>query len=230
MVEQLRAGIRYLDLRVSSKPGTGDLHFLHALYGDKIEDSLAEINEFLNQHSKEIVLLDFNHFYMVSEKEHEQLVGKIGEIFGGKLCAFCDPAEVTLQNLWDQGKQVLVFYHSQIVHRYPQLWPGEAIPSPWGNTVSQPTLLQFLEKNFQRGRQANQFYVAQGVLTPDTKYVIEHLRSSLKSQLATKVAPPFVDWIKTKDAGISGINICIMDYVEMVEYVDAVIQLNYNTR
>ena len=85
-------GIRYFDLRVC-RTTDKNLHskspftFTHGLLGDLVRDGLEEINEFLNQHSKEIILLDFNHFYDFNDQcGHDQLIHLIHEIFGKKIC------------------------------------------------------------------------------------------------------------------------------------------------
>ena len=188
-------------------------------------EGMAEINEYLNQHPKEVVLLDLNHFYSVSDAAHARLRQQLQAMFDRKLCPQGDPATVTLQNLWDCGQQVLLFYHDDDARNQQQFWPGSAIPSPWGNTTSRQTLLDFLQKNFRLGHQTS-FYVNQGVLTPDAAYVVEHFPYSLKSELARKIALPFIDWIRGKSIGNNGINVCILDFVEMEGYIEAVIDLN----
>lgn len=97
--EQLEAGIRYFDLRVSSKPGDADqeIYFIHGLFGIKVWDGLMEIDSFLTQHPQEIVFLDFNHFYAMDEAHHKRLVLRIQEAFGNKLCSACSVESMTLR-------------------------------------------------------------------------------------------------------------------------------------
>lgn len=106
--EQLEAGIRYFDLRVSSKPGDADqeIYFIHGLFGIKVWDGLMEIDSFLSQHPQEIVFLDFNHFYAMEEAHHKCLVTRIQEAFGSKLCPACNVEGMTLQSLWQKKHQV----------------------------------------------------------------------------------------------------------------------------
>lgn len=106
--EQLDAGIRYFDLRVSSKPGDADqeIYFIHGLFGIKVWDGLMEIDSFLTQHPREIVFLDFNHFYAMDEAHHKHLVHRIQEAFGNKLCLACNVESLTLQILWEKRYQV----------------------------------------------------------------------------------------------------------------------------
>lgn len=106
--EQLEAGIRYFDLRVSSKPGDTDqeIYFIHGLFGIKVWDGLMEIDAFLTQHPQEIIFLDFNHFYAMDEAHHKCLVLRIQEAFGNKLCPACSVESMTLRSLWEKKYQV----------------------------------------------------------------------------------------------------------------------------
>jgi hypothetical protein len=106
--EQLEAGIRYFDLRVSSKPGDADqeIYFIHGLFGIKVWDGLMEIDAFLTQHPQEIVFLDFNHFYAMDEAHHKCLILQIQEAFGNKLCPTCSVESMTLRTLWEKKCQV----------------------------------------------------------------------------------------------------------------------------
>ena len=110
-------GIRYFDLRVCR---TKDKHlhsrspftFTHGLLGHLARDGLEEINEFLGKHPKEIVLLDFNHFYDFNEHcGHDQLIHLIHEVFGKKLCTTARTIqECTLDYLWNHQQQVILLY------------------------------------------------------------------------------------------------------------------------
>jgi GGDEF domain-containing protein len=110
-------GIRYFDLRVcrtidknlcSKSPFT----FTHGLLGNLVRDCLEEINEFLNKHTKEIILLDFNHFYDFNNQYgHDQLIHLIHEIFGKKLCTRARTInECTFNYLWNNKEQVILLY------------------------------------------------------------------------------------------------------------------------
>ena len=224
--EQLHAGIRYFDLRVSSKKETEDLYFVHGIYGGKIEDSMREINSFLDQHQREIVLLDFNHFYRVTEGQHTQFLSLLLDIFGSKVCPFVDVESTTLDMMWENNLQVIIFYHDDIIKEHLQFWPGDLIPSPWADKTEVSKLMKFLEKNYKEGRPTDKFYITQGICTPDSYYVIAHFATDLKNAMAKKVAPPYVSWLKTRQAGYQGVNICILDFVEMSDYIPSVLELN----
>ena len=71
---QLRAGIRYFDIRVSGRPDSSELFVVHGLYGPTVESCLDNLATFLDEHCCEIVLLDFNHFYDMDSAAHDRLI------------------------------------------------------------------------------------------------------------------------------------------------------------
>ena len=114
LTNQLNHGIRYFDFRVSTKPGTDSLHFLHALFGATVESGLREIDEFLSEHPREIILMDFNHFYDMDEESHKRLLHLIEKLFKRKLCMFIGVENATLNMLWENNLQVIVFYQDKV--------------------------------------------------------------------------------------------------------------------
>ena len=119
-LEQLQMGIRYFDLRVCRT--TNDNHakdspftFTHGFLGDLVRPRMEEIKRYLDQHPKEIVLLDFNHFYDFNDQcGHDQLIHLIHEVFGSKLCTTARIIhDCTLNYLWNQKQQVILLYDHQ---------------------------------------------------------------------------------------------------------------------
>lgn len=60
----------------------------------KVREGLEQISSFLSAHAREVVFLDFNHFYGVQNLHHEKLVGMLREVFGEKLCPVVFAQEV----------------------------------------------------------------------------------------------------------------------------------------
>lgn len=56
VLTQLNSGIRYFDLRIATKVGTDDIHFVHGLYADDVRGPLGEIQSFLETHPREVGL------------------------------------------------------------------------------------------------------------------------------------------------------------------------------
>ena len=226
---QLQAGIRYMDLRISSKKNSEEYFCVHGLYGSKIENILQDVNNFLEAHPKEIVLLDFNHFYEMTEFNHKQLMSQILEVLGYKMCPFLDAGSISLNTMWENNLQIIVFYHHLSAQSNMQFWSGDMVPSPWPNTMKPTTLIKYLDECYSTVRpKCKSFFVYQGILTPTANFIISHLNKSLRTLLASIVCKPYTQWIQSKKAGKNGINICIMDFVEWAGYIDQVLKLNQN--
>ncbi|KAM8976076.1 PI-PLC X domain-containing protein 2 [Pelodytes ibericus] len=227
--EQLESGIRYFDLRVSSKPEEAgrEIYFIHGLYGIKVWDGLTEINQFLTNHQKEVVLLDFNHFYAMEHGHHMYLVNMLQEAFGNKLCIAECVENITLKHLWGKKYQVLVFYHYNIWNEYLFLWPGNKMPAPWANTTNVHKLIQFLETTLGERSKRGTFHVSQAILTPRAKTIVRGLKSGLKNALVHRNLPMILNWVKMQKPGALGVNIITSDFVELVDFAETVIGLNY---
>ncbi|MBN3276125.1 PLCX3 protein, partial [Polyodon spathula] len=226
--EQLEAGIRYFDLRVSSKPNERghEIYFIHGLFGHKVRDGLMEINSFLSAHSKEVIFLDFNHHYAMGDAHHSYLLSMLQEVFGRKLCRRDCEEEVTLEYLWQKKYQVIVFYHHSSAENCPLLWPGTKIPAPWANTTDACKLIQFLETTLGERARYGTFHVSQAILTPRVKTIVRGLIKGLRSYLVERNLPTIMTWVKAQKPGVNGVNIITSDFVELVDFATTVIKLN----
>uniref|UniRef100_A0A8D0G373 Phosphatidylinositol specific phospholipase C X domain containing 2 n=1 Tax=Sphenodon punctatus TaxID=8508 RepID=A0A8D0G373_SPHPU len=226
--EQLEGGIRYFDLRVSSKPGEvgNEIYFIHGLFGITVWDGLMEINNFLIHHPQEVIFLDFNHFYAMDHNHHEYLISRIQEAFGSKLCTKECVENMTLQYLWEKEQQVLIFYHYPLFEEYPFLWAGSKMPAPWANTTNVNKLLQFLETTLGERAKHGTFHVSQAILTPRVKTIARHLIRGLKNTLVHRNLPMILKWVKSQKPGTMGVNIITSDFVELVDFAATVIALN----
>ncbi|PWA15800.1 hypothetical protein CCH79_00008912 [Gambusia affinis] len=227
---QLEAGIRFFDLRISTKPRDPDneLYFAHGLFSATVREGLEQISSFLSAHAKEVVFLDFNHFYGVQNLHHEKLVAMLKEVFGEKLCPVVFAQEVTLKYLWEKEYQVLVFYHHPMALEVPFLWPGQMMPAPWANTTDPEKLVQFLQASVTDRRRKGTFFVSQVVLTPKASTVMKGVASGLRETITERALPGMMQWIRSQRPGENGINIITADFVELGEFISAVISLNYH--
>ncbi|XP_037549808.1 PI-PLC X domain-containing protein 2 [Nematolebias whitei] len=226
--EQLDAGIRYFDLRVSSKPGEpgNEIYFIHGLFGHKVRDGLLEINSFLCRHKKEVVFLDFNHYYAMETEHHVYLISMLQEVFGSKLCSNCKVENVTLDFLWEKKYQVIVFYHHPSAQGIPVMWPGYKIPAPWANTTDPNKLIQFLETTMKERVTQGSFHVTQAILTPRANTVAKGLVWGLRNYLVERNLPAIMSWVETQRPGKGGVNIITSDFVELTDFANIVIKLN----
>ncbi|XP_078575198.1 PI-PLC X domain-containing protein 3-like [Branchiostoma floridae x Branchiostoma japonicum] len=228
---QLNVGVRYFDLRVAWRESDNSLYFVHGLYGSKVETAMQEIADWLNTHTKEVVMLDFNHFYNIDDSHHKKLSAILEEKFDSKLCPktiVSQAVDVTLTMLWEHRHQVIVFYNNnEIADHHNYLWSDwEYLHSHSPNTYEVAKLIAWLEN--EGVCDESKFHVSQAILTPDAITIVGNLGHSLKTVLATPAMPEILKWLKRKisGSGSNGVNIVIADFVDL-EFLLAVIKLNY---
>lgn len=115
--QQLRAGIRYFDLRISMHAKDRRFYFVHGLYGEPIENPLTEIRQFVTEHPDEFVVLDCQHFYAFDgEADYDRLANELRSMFGVRLFGPGDGrlAALTLALAQKTGKQVRELAHECI--------------------------------------------------------------------------------------------------------------------
>lgn len=215
ITDQLNHGVRYFDMRNAYLKSDDDIFFVHGVYGHKIDDLLRALNDFLNKHPKEIILVDFNHFYDFTDEIHERFMKSILSVFDGKLFYPTDSkgANTTVAEIWKHKKQVIVQYSDDNCKRYKEFWPDGSIYSPWANTSSVTKLLTFLDNRFDSIK-PNSFNVFQAILSPQTSTIAGHLFSSLEKCLAKKCDVAVSSWLaKIYTSKQRGVNIIICDFI-----------------
>ncbi|XP_051882260.1 PI-PLC X domain-containing protein 1-like [Pristis pectinata] len=227
VTQQLEEGIRFFDLRIAYRPNdtTEHLYFVHGIYTTiTVQDAFKEFGAWLETHPKEVVILACTYFEGMNEQQHHQLIQKIENIFGSKLCLKTSAERVTLRKLWEMGCQVIMSYDNNIAEENPKLWPR--IPYWWADTYNPESLVHYLETQKQQGR-PDGFFVAGMNLTEDWWYIVTHLHSSLK-KLTFPNYPYLIDWIKkqTPGPGKPCINIIAGDFIGAGYLIPAVLDLN----
>lgn len=99
---------------MATKPNDSKFYTVHALYGDPVMKELVNIKEFLVSHSKEIVVMDFQHFYNFSETDHNRLLLVLKSLFDTMICPYSCPVEklnlnVMRTNCWQVIKWISIF-------------------------------------------------------------------------------------------------------------------------
>ncbi|XP_025835907.1 PI-PLC X domain-containing protein 3 [Agrilus planipennis] len=219
VMEQLIYGIRYFDLRTATKDGSNDFYFVHGLYAGDAETELRTINQFLNEHPNEVVILDFQHFFEMNATDHERLMKLLSKVFEKKLVPYSSVMEHLSLNYLNQAKyQVIIIYRSnEARYNHPDLWPSANFPTPWPNTLSPETLIDKLNEGLVT-RNPTYGYVSQVILTPTVWFVCRYLLGNLKSKCVLPLDKYKFNWINLQKPGPSGVNIIISDFVELQEY------------
>nr|VZI01349.1 unnamed protein product [Spirometra erinaceieuropaei] len=218
---QLLGGIRYFDLRITTRPASNkpltqvsDKFFLtHAQYAKSVVAEFLEIRSFLQNHSREVVIIDCHHFYGLSD----QLIGEfeqvIEEIFGDMLIP-SQSVVPSLAEIWERKQQVLVIIQRWTFPRSHRLWSGWRILQPWPKTADPQKLAEFLASSPDKdARGEDRFYVHQGILNTNARHFLSNLGTGLK-QLSKKANTVVDKWLTypPKVPGPNGVNIVITDF------------------
>ncbi|XP_024135100.1 PI-PLC X domain-containing protein 1 [Oryzias melastigma] len=223
--QQLDCGVRYCDLRIAHRPNDSstDLYFYHGVYTTlTVETVLMEINEWLDAHPKEVVILSFSHFLGLSQELHMLLITTIRNVFSAKLCPKVE--DLTLRKLWTLGYQVIVSYEHNIVSSHSDLWPH--IPYWWANKCKAEALIEEFERRKPHGRPGG-FFVTGINLTEDLKYICTHPTESLKD-LVLSTYPTLLSWVREQTPGfrVGSLNIIAGDFITESHFVPTVVSLN----
>ena len=122
---------------------------------------MEQIRRFLSINKDELLILDFNHFYDMTDDLYQSLENVIRSRLGPHLCSPLSNealSSTTLDDFKEMDCRVIISYSSN--NRPDFAWSG-IIKSPWANKQNAEDLFQFLDKNLEAGRPQNMFYVSQ---------------------------------------------------------------------
>lgn len=78
ILQQLNAGVRYFDLRITLNPqdpklAFSNLYLTHSVLGESLVNVFQQIAQFVSKNHNELIILDFNHWYYPNTFKKEQL-------------------------------------------------------------------------------------------------------------------------------------------------------------
>jgi len=123
VLQQLKGGVRFLDLRVQAM-GRNSFAIVHSMVSVSLNGILDDVVTFCNDpaSSREIILLSITKKYKM-EGHEDELADLIKTKLGSLLIDRADPSTVTLNSLWTGAGRVIVFYpDAETVKKYPYLW------------------------------------------------------------------------------------------------------------
>lgn len=216
---QLMGGIRYFDLRLSNR--NGKIWTSHSLYSVPVDKVLDDVKKFITSNPREIIILDFNHFYQFDQEIHDQMAKLLFERFGNKMAEPSLECSVTVGRLWQDNKQLLTFYSNKTTcEKYPKfLWEDKYLYSPYYGETNMKDIIADLDK-YLGEMKGDTFSYLHGQLTPDFDMIKDGLTpfngkpSSLMS-LAEETNPKFIEWIKKQTN--PKLNIIASDWVFTME-------------
>jgi hypothetical protein len=205
MLEQLQAGVRYLDLRIARHAGSGRYYTCHGVYCADMSAAMKEIGTFLTNHPKEIVVLDFNHLYEM-DGHHAEFLRMVFDALGDKAASPRTTSAVSrVSEYWSRNKQAIVIYHasSDAWKDAPfanRVYHGGYVHSPWpeaNDTDELRAKLGSYVDSRHDDENRNRLFVLQGMLTPD----VELIKSGLMRgdgpstrEYARLASPAVLDW------------------------------------
>lgn len=236
--DQLNAGARYLDCRLTHYPGNSkDLFwFAHASFtsSTKLQVLLDTVKDFLDRTSHEIVILDFSHFLPDTNEEHKK---QVLSFFMPRLSllapyiAGSNFAERTIQELVDKKTRLVLLSDENFLNTLPQQYFGRTINlyAAWVNTPQIDVLETSLNEKVNEKQDYEQMYkkdlhLTQAILSQNLKKAYLPLWN-----LANKVAS-WMPIIYQKQDWLRKINVIFTDYVGNNGIVELAIHANANIR
>ncbi|GMH91524.1 hypothetical protein TL16_g12081 [Triparma laevis f. inornata] len=147
LLEQLNAGVRYLDLRVCISHLDDEIRTEHAVYGERIMVMLEHLRTFLENNPEEIVVLFCHKFRAGMDKleDHDRFLklvkdvfgeGKAGDIFVKENEFGCSYSELI------RKKRRLAFLYGdeEVVRTRGQNWLLSPASCQWDRWYDQPTV------------------------------------------------------------------------------------------
>lgn len=222
------------------------------MYSINVDKLISETKDFLNKHSKEIVILDFNHLYQKdNQNDNTQFIKKLTKAFDNKMAPNSMSSNNTVKEFWSSNCQIITLYkNADSVNNCPKIWSQDNISSPWPNINSLDKIYKlksFLLEKLSR-RPDNKFFVLQGILTPDGSMIVEDIAKDIASNIslfikliassntdptsiedvAKEVTPQVVECLtEWKDKNM---NIVIVDWFNCANFVATIRQINIDRR
>ena len=227
--EQLERGVRYFDIRVNDKGG--DLVIFHSIVnGVSYESVLKDIDEFMDAHPSEFLVLDFSHFKNDSEEKVFDLFDEMVSAervvndtnipdtefldnltlkdARGKLIVFINPEKTDYSDrdyfFYKNGDKVggdADTIYASLVSPYKKFWNGKS-----AEKFTEDILYRYINtfKDIDRG-----FFVLQCQLTDTTLVFGPRYREGKLIDLAND----FVEGLYDDEENLPYINIVMRDFV-----------------
>ncbi|XP_052246812.1 PI-PLC X domain-containing protein 2-like [Dreissena polymorpha] len=232
LTQQLDLGVRYFDMRVTARKG--DKEDLNVFFrnGPNIIRALKEIRRWMDLHPKEIILLDFRVVHKMSSAQHRYLIANMAEdIFRNRMLEYTGVVSgITLRNMWAIDSQIIVFYPTECIFEHICIWPNEHIGYVHPCAQTTRDMVSCLNTRYEHGRPPHLFYCWDGVMTITNDYLANNLDGTLKDKLSKPATKAIVNWVRNKDIRHGEMNVVVADFVEMFDFCDEVIRLNYEVR
>ncbi|CAI2357828.1 unnamed protein product [Caenorhabditis sp. 36 PRJEB53466] len=242
--KQLLAGVRFFDLRIelaidgssNSSPDGSTMDdsrkscfIVHGLYGTDWLNMANEIVKFLASHQTEVVILNVNHMYRMTEYDFRRFflhplasaAGRAGLV----LCpTYVDLRAISLEELVEKGFRIILVGPTE-GDVDGCSFRSAAIQNRWPNKNNVVDLLTFMQAQIHAPVSPG-FRVMQGVLTPTLRDIFVNWRQSLKRCYSIPCREAVKEWVRHLDKEErENLNILISDQID-VDFCRMVFSLN----
>ena len=238
MISQLRDGVRYLDIKLcrdkSASFKEAMIKSCNNFFNEPIVESLKEVLQFITESKKELVILDFSHFFGMSNGDHDYLAKLIVTTFKNKLVSnrIFDPTS-SLNEIWKTAQRIIVIYNNdRIVSKSKEIFWPKSNSITYARPLVQSTHELFIKLSSQLSSRKETdagFYALQAVLSPNDEMIAKGIigRPSSALELGHSYNPEITNWISTSALPRSKINIIILDnYSSNEKVMRAILQQN----
>ena len=126
------------------------------MLGTRITELLVQMKQFLVDNKSEIIILDFQHLYLLDQSDHKQLIKFLLIQFKNMLCLWQQEiSKINIVSLDASGARLILIYpaiyhpsNSELRNSWldpvslSYLWPRTLCPTPWPDTASTGKLRQ----------------------------------------------------------------------------------------
>lgn len=229
--DQLVAGSRYLDLRVTKNDDI--IYGEHGLYTRQLKKYLKEIRLFMEEQPFEVIVLHFQSCDYLDRADKRHLVTMLFQIFGAKMaCKAEGGALPTLKWMWSMKKQLLILFPDKDIeliknHIFGGLvWSDELVEVTTPKKQTVPQLVDYLEESVRTrpaARDPSKLFVCKAVLSPDMSTVFGKFQyRCMRDLVSCEITSAVNSWLKGK----TGLNVVAVDFVGVGDTVGKILELN----
>lgn len=181
---QLMEGNRYIDLRFA-KDQLGRIRIVHTVFGNEAINILNQIGRFLDEHPREVVIVDVQNINNLNWQDQIGLYNMIYQTMGKHLAPRADfSMGSTLSDFQTKEKNAILLYaNKDFADLQPLYWyrDDSTIRNPWYNTNNYDYLMSNIDEALKKlPKERSYAYVSQMVLTVNSSQVGDIILNLLK--------------------------------------------------
>lgn len=235
--EQLKGGIRFLDLRIAQYQG--DFYIHHGVLGPRLSTVFQQVYNFMSSVEWELVVISASHMENMDDSSHAQFMQLIEQSLGPFLYKNVGSSTFLATKLLDilqAGPKIIFIYDDSYLASNPSanFWSSDFIYDNYSNTNVIETLVSDQgSKLEQHSGSASKLFELQWILTPQTSDILSAF--PLKLNPATSYAPTLHSMSQSANMRLESfisthkeyqINIIIADFYQESQLIQQCIELS----